>query len=183
MITPLSYLRTRGYNGDMKVGIRGMKLIPTTVDHATLVGEIHSLAWQQAYEELFPAEYIDAETSEKRKQEFTDALQDERYRYFLVYEENICVGMVKTLLENGDCEIASIYILKEYCGRGLGSRVIAQLIEMYKDYCIFLWTLEENYPARKFYEKNGFEWTGDIRTIFRGRDFLQVKYKYIGNME
>ena len=52
---------------------------------------------------------------------------------------------------------------------------------MYKDYCFFLWTLEENHMARRFYVKNGFEETGDVRTIFRGRDFLQVKYEYVGN--
>ena len=158
-----------------------MKLIQATETHASLAGEIHSLAWQQAYEGLFPAEYIDTENSEKRKQEFKDALQDERYQYFLVYDEDICVGIVKIFMENEDCEIASIYFLKKYCGRGLGRKVIALLVEKYKDYCIFLWTLEENHMARKFYEKNGFEEKGDVRTIFRGRDFLQVKYEYVGN--
>jgi len=156
-------------------------LIQATETHASLAGEIHSLAWQQAYEGLFPAEYIDTENSEKRKQEFKDALQDERYQYFLVYDEDICVGIVKIFMENEDCEIASIYFLKKYCGRGLGRKVIAQLVEMYKDYCFFLWTLEENHMARRFYVKNGFEETGDVRTIFRGRDFLQVKYEYVGN--
>lgn len=160
-----------------------MKLIQATETHASLAGEIHSLAWQQAYEGLFPAEYIDTENSEKRKQEFKDALQDERYQYFLVYDEDICVGIVKIFMENEDCEIASIYFLKKYCGRGLGRKVIAQLVEMYKDYYIYLWTLEENHMARKFYEKNGFEETGDVRTIFRGRDFLQVKYEYVGKKQ
>ena len=158
-----------------------MKLIQATEAHASLVGETHFLAWQQAYEGLFPAEYIDTENSEKRMQEFMDTLQDERYQYFLVYDEDICVGIVKIFLENRDCEITSIYFLKEYCDRGMGSEVITRLVEMYKDYYIYLWTLEENHLARRFYEKNGFEVTGDIRTIFRGRDFLQVKYEYVGN--
>lgn len=160
-----------------------MKLIQATVAHASLVGEIHSLAWQQAYEGLFPAEYIDTENLEKRKQEFKDALQDERYQYFLVYDENICVGIVKIFMENEDCEIASIYFLKKYCGRGLGRKVIAQLVEMYKDYYIYLWTLEENHMARRFYEKNGFVLTGNVRNIMRGKNFAQVKYEYVGNLE
>ncbi len=160
-----------------------MKVIQATEAHASLVGETHSLAWQQAYEGLFSTEYIDTENSEKRKQEFIDTLRDERYQYFLVYDEDICVGIVKIFMENKDCEIASIYFLKKYCGRGLGRKVIAQLVEMYKDYYIYLWTLEENHLARIFYEKNGFEVTGDIRTIFRGKNFIQVKYKYISNTE
>ena len=160
-----------------------MKLIQATEAHASLVGEIHSLAWQQAYEGLFPAEYIDTENSEKRKQEFKDVLQDERYQYFLVYDEDICVGIVKIFMENEDCEIASIYFLKKYCGRGLGRKVIAQLVEMYKDYYIYLWTLEENHMARRFYEKNGFALTGNVRIIMRGKNFAQVKYEYVGNLE
>lgn len=158
-------------------------MIQATVAHASLVGEIHSLAWQQAYEGLFPAEYIDTENLEKRKQEFKDALQDERYQYFLVYDEDICVGIVKIFMENEDCEIASIYFLKKYCGRGLGRKVIAQLVEMYKDYYIYLWTLEENHMARRFYEKNGFVLTGNVRNIMRGKNFAQVKYEYVGNLE
>lgn len=160
-----------------------MKLIQATEAHASLVGETHSLAWQQAYEGLFPTEYIDTENSEKRKQEFMDTLQDERYQYFLVYDEDICIGILKIFLENRDCEITSIYLLKKYCGRGFGRKILEQLVEMYKDYYIYLWTLEENHLARRFYEKNGFEVTGDVRTIFRGRDFLQIKYGYTGNTE
>ena len=164
----------------MEERIGGVRLVQATEGHALLVGEIHSLAWQQAYKDLFPTEYIDTDNLEKRKKEFVDALQDERYQYFLVYDEDICVGIVKIFLENRNCEIASIYILQKYCGKGLGQAVVSQLTEMYKGYGIFLWTLEENHLARRFYEKNGFVKTGEVRTIFRGRDYVQVKYVFAG---
>ena len=154
-----------------------MDLIQATADYATLVGKIHSMAWQQAYEGLFPTDYINTQTPERRKREFADALQDERNQYFLIFEEDVCVGVVKIVIENKECEIASIYILKKYCGRGLGQEVMSQLVEMYKDYRIFLWTLEENDRSRNFYEKTGFKVTGDVRTISRGRDYKQVKYE------
>ena len=155
-----------------------MKLIHATEGHAALIGKIHSIAWQQAYEGLFPADYINTETSDKRKREFAETLPDERYQYFLIFEEDACVGVVKIVTENKECEIASIYILKKYCGRGFGQEVMSQLVEMYKDYRIFLWTLEENDRARNFYEKTGFKVTGDVRTISRGRDYKQVKYEF-----
>lgn len=157
-----------------------MNLIRATEDHASLIGETHSAAWQQAYAEIFPKEYIETDTCKKRMQEFADTLQDVRYQYFLIYEENVCVGIVKIYAENIECEIVSIYILKKYCGRGLGQAVVSQLTEMYKGYSIFLWTLEENYLARRFYEKNGFVKTGEVRTICRGRDYVQVKYVFAG---
>ena len=91
-----------------------MKLIQATEAHASLVGEIHSLAWQQAYEGLFPAEYIDTENSEKRKQEFIESFSNKDIFYYVIYEEVIPVGIVKIVVEEADAyEIASFYMLEK----------------------------------------------------------------------
>ena len=91
-----------------------MNMIEATFSHADIVGKIHSLAWRQAYEEIFPAEYIAADTPENRKKEFLDALQTDNHKYYLVYEKDECVGVVKVVVENKISEIASIYFLKEF---------------------------------------------------------------------
>ena len=155
-----------------------MNMIEATYNHADIVGKIHSLAWRQAYEDIFPAEYITADTPENRKKEFLDALQTKECKYYLVYEKDDCVGVVKVVIENKTSEIASIYFLKEFCGKGLGSNSITVIKETYKDYRIILWTLETNTAARKFYERNGFVLTGNTRIISRGADFTQVQYEY-----
>ena len=155
-----------------------MNMIEATFSHADIVGKIHSLAWRQAYEEIFPAEYIAADTPENRKKEFLDALQTDNHKYYLVYEKDECVGVVKVVVENKISEIASIYFLKEFCGKGFGSKVLMLLKETYKNYRIVLWTLESNVRARKCYEKNGFVLTGNTRIINRGADFTQVQYEY-----
>ena len=56
-------------------------------------------------------------------------------------------------------EIISIYLLPQYIGKGYGTNLLhAVTVELkelgYNE--IFLWVLGENYPAIKFYEKNGF---------------------------
>lgn len=86
-------------------------------------------------------------------------------------------GVVKVILDNSICELSSIYFLQEFRNRGLGTETITQLKEIYKDYRIVLWTLEINTAARKFYEKNGFVHAVNVRSINRGKEFVQVQYE------
>ena len=154
-----------------------MNIMEATYDDADLVGEVHSLAWKQAYKNIFPIEYIMADTAEKRKQEFLEALYKENCKYYLVYENDSCAGMVKVILDNSMCEISSIYFLQEFRNKGLGTETIKRLIEIYMDYRMVLWTLEINTVARRFYEKNGFVETLNTRCINRGKEFVQVQYE------
>ena len=155
-----------------------MNIIEATYDDADLVGEVHSLAWKQAYKDIFPTEYIMADTTEKRKQEFIEAFSKDSCKYYLVYENSYCAGVVKVIFDNSMCEISSIYFLNEFRNKGLGTETITQLKEIYKDYRIVLWTLEMNTVARKFYEKNGFVITANRRSIDRGKGFVQVQYEF-----
>ena len=155
-----------------------MNIIEATYDDADLVGEVHSLAWKQAYKDIFPTEYIMADTTEKRKQEFLESFRKESCKYYLVYENGCCAGVVKAILDNSVCEISSIYFLNEFRNKGLGTETITQLKEIYKDYRIVLWTLEMNTAARNFYEKNGFVITANTRNINRGKAFVQVQYEF-----
>ena len=155
-----------------------MNMIEATRDDAEIVGNVHSLAWKQAYKDIFPTEYIVADTSVKRKQEFLEALDTDSCKYYLVYEKDCCAGVVKVILNNSMCEISSIYFLQEFRNKGLGTEVITQLKEIYKDYRMVLWTLEINTSARKFYEKNGFVVTANRRSIHRGKEFVQVQYEF-----
>ena len=155
-----------------------MNMIETTYDDAEIVGEVHSLAWKQAYKDVFPEEYIIADTAEKRKQEFLEELCKENCKYYLVYENGCCAGVVKVILNNSMCEISSIYFFNEFRNKRLGTGTITRLREIYKDYRMVLWTLEMNTVARKFYEKNGFVITTNRRIINRGKEFVQVQYEF-----
>ena len=156
-----------------------MNMIEATCDDAEIVGDVHSLAWKQAYKDIFSTEYIVADTSVKRKQEFLESICKDGFKYYLVYENDCCVGVVKVILINSMCEISSIYFLQEFRNKGLGTEVITQIKEIYKDYRMVLWTLEINTLARRFYEKNGFVLTGNTRRINRGKEFVQVQYELL----
>lgn len=154
-----------------------MRIIKADIKDADLVGYVHSVAWKQAYKDIFPMDYLETDTPEVRACEFREACRDERVLYFLLYEDKTAVGIVKVESElNECCEIVSIYILEEYRDKGYGKQFITYLKDTFKYKKIYLWVLEENIKARHFYESNGFCLTGKTRKVDRGKYFNQLQY-------
>ncbi len=83
---------------------------------------------------------------------------------------------MKLLANGNEVEIASIYILEEFRGRGFGRKALEYIFSEYKSFRIVLWVLEVNLNARAFYEKCGFELTDKVRQIDRGGEFKQLMY-------
>ena len=77
-------------------------------------------------------------------------------------------------------EIVSIYLLPEFYRQGIGSKLFQASLESlasmgYSDGS--LWGLEDNYPARRFYEKNGFQRSGDfLCDTIGGKPLREVRY-------
>ena len=74
----------------------------------------------------------------------------------------------------------SLYLLPEYMGKGYGNRLLETAVtELRKQgYAnVFLWVLEENDRARRFYERFGFSPTGDITEIeLGGKALREIRY-------
>ena len=144
-------------------------------EDADVIGEVHSAAWKQTYQGVFSQEYLDSDSPSARREEFLRSLNDKHCVYLLLQDDQTA-GIVKLALNRNDIEIASIYILEEYRGRGLGRKALEYIFSEYKDRPIALWVLEANLNARAFYEKCGFELTGKTRLIDRGSSFKQLMY-------
>ena len=84
---------------------------------------------------------------------------------------------------DGCGEIISIYLLPEYMGKGYGKelldRAVSELVgKGYRE--IFLWVLEENHRARRFYEKFGFKKADDvIDEEIGGKSVREIRYVYL----
>ena len=153
-----------------------MKVRKATSEDSIIVGEVHSKAWKSAYRGIMPDDYIDKDTASKRTEEFLESIKDGKCTYFLLEESGQTAGVVKISEENDTLEIDSIYILNEFRGNGIG-RQFMDFIKAYRTQgMIFLWVLEDNTKARRFYENNGFVMSGDSRTINRGVELKQIKY-------
>ena len=154
-----------------------MKITRAQIKDLDTIGAVHSLAWKQAYADIFPAEFLEADSPKARAEEFRESLECNNIHYYLVYEEEVAVGVVKVKVEGGICEICSIYLLAEHRSRGYGSQIMTQLRQIYAEEEMVLWVLEVNIKARCFYENNGFVLTGRSREISRGRQYIQLEYE------
>lgn len=156
-----------------------MKIIRASIEHVNMVGFVHSTAWKSTYQNIFSKEYLGTDTIDKRKEEFLDSLANDNIQYYLVSENDNAIGIVKLMTEDNICEISSIYFLKGHRNKGYGTETINYLKKKYRDYKIVLWVLENNAKARQFYKKNRFRETGETRVIYRGNEYIQVKYEML----
>ncbi|MBU3143840.1 MULTISPECIES: GNAT family N-acetyltransferase [Clostridium] len=161
------------------------KIHYANVDDARILGEIHSKSWKVAYKGIVPEDILNNMSSEKRQRYFEKALSEGWEEDAIIFKENIGVGLIcigKCRDEDKDNsygEIWGIYLLPEYFNKGIGSKLIYWgLNELrnrnYKK--ITLWVLEENTPARKFYEKIGFNHDGTVKEITIGKKLKEYRY-------
>ena len=81
----------------------------------------------------------------------------------LVYDDGIVKGVINRVFEEDAVEICEFYVEPFFKGKGIGKELIQQVIleaRMSKRNRIFLWVIEDNLSARKFYENNGFVASG-----------------------
>lgn len=154
-----------------------MEIVRAGINDAKVVGLVHSTAWKQAYEKVFPSEYLYSDTPAKRTQEFLESCNNKDVFYYLLYEAELAVGVVKVMKESDDYEIVSFYILEEHRGKGFGKQVVIYLSKLLGGEKVQLWVLEDNKKARRFYENNGFKSTRNTRVIWRGNSYVQMQYE------
>ena len=81
----------------------------------------------------------------------------------LVYDDGIIKGVINRIFIDDAVEICEFYVEPFLKGNGIGKELIQQVIfeaRTSKKSKIFLWVIEENLSARKFYENNGFVASG-----------------------
>ncbi|MEW5958373.1 MAG: GNAT family N-acetyltransferase [Chloroflexota bacterium] len=152
------------------------------------LAELHVAAWQVAYRQILPAEFLNNLSTSTAEARWADLLEDAR-RTTLVAEVN---GRVAGFVGFGDSrdedddphvvgEIYAVYVHPEFWGQGAGTALVRQAINQLQDRGlreVTVWTLTENALARAFYEKMGF--TGDNATKRIARPevtFNEVRYR------
>lgn len=86
----------------------------------------------------------------------------------LVYDDGIIKGVINRIFKEDAVEICEFYVEPFFKGNGIGKKLIQQVIleaRTNKKSKVFLWVIEENLSARKFYENNGFIASGETCLI------------------
>ena len=133
-------------------------------DSRLAISHVYESSWKNAYKGIIPQTYLDG-IPEGR---WVQVIDDPAWHTLIMLDGEKIIGTTsycKSRFEdmNGYGEIISVYILPEYCGKGYGKQLLQAavdgLIRMeYRD--IFLWVLENNANARRFYESFGFVASG-----------------------
>lgn len=152
-------------------------------DSKSEIRRIYRESWKHAYRGIVPQDFLDAITEDQCGKSIGApgvntmiCVEDGQ----IIGTSSFCKSRFEQYPDSG--EVMSIYLLPEHMGKGYGSKLIkAVLNELEKQGFknVFLWTLEDNTFARRFYERNGFASTGEyLNDNIGGKDLREVRYVY-----
>lgn len=163
-----------------------------TLEDIEGIARVHVDSWRSTYKGIVSESYLSSLSVEKRKKSWEEILNhlSKDDRVFVSEDEGRIVGFAnggKNRLANTeyDGELYAIYLLEEYQGKGIGNKLVQEVVNTLKanNYnSMMVWVLEAN-PAIGFYRKlGGEEFTREEIKI--GEDaFIEVAlgWKNIGN--
>ena len=141
-------------------------------------------SWKSAYRDIIPGdEMIRFLDKERRQKQFEKFIEDDEI-VLIGFYNNIPCGLVFPNKENDeeleDCgSICSIYLLEEYWGKGLATKLMETVSSILKEYgCnkISLWVYEENKRAINFYEKSKFIFDGNKKESHFSNKPIELRY-------
>lgn len=155
----------------------------TSKDDLFEISGIYEKSWKYAYKNIIPQSFLDSIPAGK----WADRIGEDGVYSLVAAEGGFPVGTASfsrsRWQEYSDYgEIISIYFWPEYMGKGYGKYLLLKCVEELKGFGfsdILLWVLEENHRARKFYEKNGFGYSGKCRIdVIGGKELKELLYVY-----
>lgn len=152
-------------------------------DDRFAISRIYEESWKYAYKGIIPQNYLESIPAGR----WGANLDKEGMNTLVLIEEGMFIGTSSYCKSrfsdfDGFGEIVSIYLLPQYMGRGYGQKLLKAAVNElaklgYRD--IFLWVLEENGRARKFYEKAGFALSNHyLDDDIGGKELREIQYRY-----
>lgn len=150
-------------------------------DDPAAVSRVYEESWKRAYRGIVPDAYLDSIPSGA----WCPALNTPGRWTLLLLDDDRIVGTSSYSASRsermaGFGEVISLYLLPDFCGKGYGRSLLQAAVDDlhsrgYRD--IFLWVLEENVVARRFYERFGFSCSGIFtQTEIGGKTLREVAY-------
>ena len=148
-----------------------MLIRPAVPDDAEMLTDLHLDVWEEAYAALMPTDVFVARRSERcdRVQRWRTNIQDGPIinRIAAADESGRLLGFVSVGSGRDEdlglpaLELVGLYIRAEMYGTGLGQALLEDGIG---DSAAYLWVLDGNQRATKFYERQGFRFDGKTKT-------------------
>ena len=150
---------------DVGVSVSVRPAGPSDVD---ALGRVHVHAWQTAYRGVMPDVYLDGLDPSDRSSMWSQFLErapsDQRLQVVTVDELVVgfaCFGRCPDADDGDIAERFAINLEPEYWGRGLGRRLLLEVVDDLREFGdqAVLWVVPTNARARSLYESTG--WLDD----------------------
>jgi GNAT superfamily N-acetyltransferase len=163
------------------------------IEDAERIARVHVTAWQVAYEKLVPQEYLDGLDIGERTERWRSTLSADpavsgapRPPTTVAIRGEVVVGFVNVGCfrdepENSSAgELWAMYVDPEWWGAGVGDALMAATLDELDRLgavTSFLWVLQGNGRARRFYERHGWQSDGLIKMFeVNGVEIPEVRY-------
>lgn len=163
-----------------------LKFVPVTDSMFPLLGKIYAQAWKGANSFFSTPEHLKKQTAEKKAERFKKQQKREKNLcFYLIYLGNDPIGMYSmTRYPDSTGEIRKLYLLPAYCGKGYGMETLLHILWENRELeQIFLWVLQRNERAVRFFAKCGFTATGDKEEIAPEIDLAAYKMVLDGPLD
>jgi len=152
----------------------GVTARPATADDANAIARAHLRAWQHAYRGVIPAAHLDALDVDERTAHWHQNLTEAVLPNGTPSPENFvaeiadqvvvgfaCVGVWRNDSENTELgELWAMYVDPDHWGTGAGHALMEATFDHFANQQVrtgYLWVLEANPRARRFYERQGWQ--------------------------
>ena len=159
------------------------------IDDAASIARVRAESWRATYRGIVPDAYLDSiDTAEWAERQHRAMEQQPADLVALVAEvRGDVVGWVvggpnRDAAYDYAGELYAIYLLPEYQRVGIGTQLtvaIARSLVSQGFNSMILWVLEENHPARRFYEARGGTLCGSRQTEIGGVWLPEVAYGWM----
>jgi len=165
-----------------------VKIRKATLDDVEIISRIHALSWKTAYKGIVPQVYLDEFKEDFWVSAFTNWLKDNHLTVQLMIVDDQKIGCVSYGKSRDQslpdwAEVVSLYLLPEYFGKGYGRKLLEVALSDIKEAGfknVYLWVLNENQRARRFYEKNNWQCKAEDEYIceISGKKLTDIRYIY-----
>ncbi len=144
---------------------------------AEQIAALHAQSWRRAYRGMMPDEFLDGPVVAERIAVWRERLREERA------DRKVCLAVSDSRLVGFVCVYGSedavwgsyidnLHVTSDLHRSGIGTSLMrhaaAWLCENYADLGVYLWVMEANGVARRFYERLGARNAGTVMKVDPG---------------
>jgi ribosomal protein S18 acetylase RimI-like enzyme len=159
------------------------------VEDLPAVARVHVESWRTTYQGIVPQDFLDGLSTENSEQRFSGMFHNADVQSFMYVAEvdgaivGFAIGGPERPSDgHGDeGELYAIYLLQEAQGNGIGRQLVLAVAEELKSRgmnSMTVWVLEDNLPARRFYESLGAIPVGQKDITIGGKVLGELSYRW-----